>query len=107
MAGDEESKEGGKFLFHEQTNEHNDPLSDLDYNSQEKSESRHPHISDEVSTPRVDIASDFRIDPNSWTLQKDAKDGTVSFKASFIFNDTDGDSHDLTNFDIILTQVTT
>jgi hypothetical protein len=107
LKGDEESKEGGKFLFHEQTNEHNDPLSDLDYNAHEKSDSRYPHLSEELSTSKADVATDLKIDSNSWNLQKDAKDGSVSFKATFTFNDTDGLEHDLSDFDIILTQVTT
>jgi hypothetical protein len=101
----EQTDESGakKFLFHELVGEEYDPAVDLDVrNDQEAVPAYDGAIVDHL--PDIIPPVNISIDPNSFVLQADARDGTVSFKASVVFDD---DDFPLDDYDIIVTQVTT
>jgi len=101
-------KDGGEFLFHQTTSEENDPISDQE-NVQNHPIQKYDNIEPKSGPPEINIPTDFYIDQNSFIPQIDAKDGSVTFKASLIFNldENDNSQDDIGDYDIILTQVTT
>lgn len=91
------------FIFHEIAAESYDPESDSQYYPEFGEFAAVPGARYE-SVPDILMPISITVDPNSFELQTDAKDGTVSFKASLIFDNVDGINLD--DFDIIISQVT-
>lgn len=105
---DDINHDGGQYLHHEIASEEHDPLSDLDNaDALSVTENRYGYQQNQNrSQSTVSLPTDLTIDPKSFVPVFDAKDGTVSFKASLIFNQDDSlDVDVLENFDIIITQV--
>jgi len=90
------------FIFHEIADEGYDMTTDSDaYGNEEVYPERAG--SQKEMTPIIAPPETITIDPNSFQLQTDAKDGSVTFKVSVEFDD----GTDLSDYDIIVTQVTT
>lgn len=98
---DYDSENENSFLFHEMAGEEYDP--ERDVFEQQDSEKNPVYsgagITLETNTAPID---QIVVDPNSFVLQKDAQDGSVSFKASVVFDFGD----ELEDFDVIVTHIT-
>ena len=90
------------FTFHEIATEDYDLQTDLEiYGSEEDLIIMEGSMKESI--PEIIPPANITIDSNSLMLQTDAQDGTVTFKASVQFSD----EIDLSEYDIIVTQVTT
>jgi hypothetical protein len=95
-----DSEVQNSFTFHEMTAEHYDP--EQDYLTQPETEriEVRPGATNtlETNAPPID---DIVVDPNSFVLQTDAEDGSVTFKASVIF----GGEYNLDDYEVIVTHI--
>jgi len=88
------------FAFHEVADEDYDLNTDFEaYPIEIQPDARPGAVKEYI--PNVSPPTDITIDPASLVLQTDAKDGSVTFKASVQFDD----SLNLDDYDIIVTQV--
>lgn len=99
----DDSSVQNSFIFHEVAAEAYDPELDSQHYP-ESGEFAAVVGARSESIPDILMPTSITVDPNSFELQTDAKDGTVSFKASLIFDNIDGINLD--DFDIIISQVT-
>jgi hypothetical protein len=96
----EDSDSQGSFLFHEISHEDYDPEIDL---LDQRDQVRSPVYAGTTEQPQtnLDPIDNVTVDASSFVLQKDAQDGSVSFKASVIFDFEDN----LDDYDIIVTHI--
>jgi hypothetical protein len=97
-----ETENENSFLFHEIAAEEYD--AEIDLFEQPETERVAVYLGTDVNfepnTPPIDT---IKVDPNSFILQTDAQDGSVTFKASILFDM----GIDLDDYEVIVTHITT
>jgi hypothetical protein len=107
QAGNEDIDSGydheqeNSFLFHEMASESHDPETDALIQVDSQRIASRPGTTESLDSIKSPI-DNITIDPNSFILQTDAQDGSVTFKASLLFDV--GDEYD--DYDIIVTHIT-
>jgi hypothetical protein len=89
------------FTFHEMAAEEYDAETDLKEQQESERLAVYPGSSVQPSSNFTPI-DNITIDPNSFIIQKDAQDGSVTFKASVLF-DT---QQELDDYEVIVTHIT-
>jgi hypothetical protein len=97
---DNSHEQKNSFLFHEMAEEGYDPEADLFEQADSERLAVREGAMQEIGSNKLPI-DNITIDPKSFVLQTDAQDGSVTFKASVLF-DLDGEYED---YDVIVTHI--